>query len=205
MPIVSFLCLQSLIFDEININLYRFLLSFKQVLQRLEELRMGQDTLRGFNTQLQEVDDRYSWINDMIKARQDLVLMYMKLLNLTPKGSTDITECYPSYEEVTSFCEHLIDYLSHGHFDLYPKIIELIENASGRSLSIAHRVLPRIEKTTEFLMRFSDLYAEDLNEKKMQSLKRDLEQVGKCLEQRFKNEDRLIIGLRLVHSIMKSQ
>ena len=44
---------------------------------------MGQDTLRGFNTQLQEVDDRYSWINDMIKARQDLVLMYMKLLNLT--------------------------------------------------------------------------------------------------------------------------
>ena len=54
------------------------------------------------------------------------------------------------------------------------------------------------------LMRFSDLYAEDLNEKKMQSLKRDLEQVGKCLEQRFKNEDRLIIGLRLVHSIMKS-
>ena len=105
---------------------------------------------------------------------------------------------------MTSFCEHLIDYLSHGHFDLYPKIIELIENASGRSLSIAHRVLPRIEKTTEFLMRFSDLYAEDLNEKKMQSLKRDLEQVGKCLEQRFKNEDRLIIGLRLVHSIMKS-
>ena len=165
---------------------------------------MGQDTLRGFNTELQEVDDRYSWINDMIKARQDLVLMYMKLLNLTPKGSTDITECYPSYEEVTSFCEHLIDYLSHGHFDLYPKIIELIENASGRSLSIAHRVLPRIEKTTEFLMRFSDLYAEDLNEKKMQSLKRDLEQVGKCLEQRFRNEDRLIIGLRLVHSIMKS-
>ena len=165
---------------------------------------MGQDTLRGFNTQLQEVDDRYSWINDMIKARQDIVLMYMKLLNLTTKGSTDITECYPSYEEVTSFCEHLIDYLSHGHFDLYPKIIELIENASGRSLSIAHRVLPRIEKTTEFLMRFSDLYAEDLNEKKMQSLKRDLEQVGKCLEQRFKNEDRLIIGLRLVHSIMKS-
>ena len=165
---------------------------------------MGQDTLRGFNTELQEVDDRYSWINDMIKARQDLVLMYMKLLNLTPKGSTDITECYPSYEEVTSFCEHLIDYLSHGHFDLYPKIIELIENASGRSLSIAHRVLPRIEKTTEFLMRFSDLYAEDLNEKKMQSLKHDLEQVGKCLEQRFRNEDRLIIGLRLVHSIMKS-
>ena len=53
-------------------------------------------------------------------------------------------------------------------------------------------------------MRFSDLYAEDLNEKKMQSLKRDLEQVGKCLEQRFRNEDRLIIGLRLVHSIMRS-
>ena len=165
---------------------------------------MLQRQLQGFNTTLQNVDDRYAWINDMIKARQELVLMYMKLLNLNLKDGTSEEECFPSYEEVTNFCEHLIDYLSHGHFDLYPKIIELIENASGRSLSIAHRVLPKIEKTTEYLMRFSDIYAEDLNEGKMKNLKQDLGQIGKCLEQRFKNEDRLIIGLRLVHSIMQS-
>lgn len=166
---------------------------------------MQENKLRGFNTDLQDVDDRYSWINDMIKARQELVLMYMKLLNVSlSRSSNRNDECYPSYEDVTAFCDHLIDYISHGHFDLYPKIIELMENASGRSLSIANKAMPKIENTTEYLMRFNDKYAEDLDEKKMTSLKGDLAEVGKCLELRFRNEDRLIIGLRLLHSIMKS-
>ena len=165
---------------------------------------MPSDNLHGFNTTLQQVDKHNKWINDMIKARQELVLQYMKLLNLpvSAEEKNPAAQNYPSYEDITIFCEHLIDYVSHGHFDLYPKIIELIENASGRSLSIAHRVLPKIEKTTEFLMRFNDRYAEDLNESKLRTLKQDLAAVGTCLEQRFKNEDRLIIGLRLVHSIV---
>ena len=133
---------------------------------------MPSDNLHGFNTTLQQVDERYGWINDMIKARQELVLQYMKLLNLpvSAEEKNPAAQNYPSYEDITIFCEHLIDYVSHGHFDLYPKIIELIENASGRSLSIAHRVLPKIEKTTEFLMRFNDRYAEDLNESKLRTL-----------------------------------
>lgn len=172
---------------------------------------MATDGLRGFNTSLQQVDDKYAWINDMIKSRQELVLKYMKLLQLGPDGSMqrsspsqskELFQCYPSYEDILAFCDHLIDYISHGHFDLYPKIVELIENASGRSLSIARKVMPKIENTTEYLMRFNDRYAEDLNEDKLKTLKQDLAQVGKCLEQRFRNEDRLIIGLRLVHSIV---
>ena len=79
-----------------------------------------------------------------------------------------------------------------------------MENASGRSLSIANRVMPKIEGTTEYLMRFNDKYAEDLNELKMATLKKDLSQVGKCLELRFKSEDRLIIGLRLINTIVSS-
>ncbi len=168
---------------------------------------MPQDNLHGFNTTLQQVDERYAWINDMIKARQELVLQYMKLLNLPlpQQDQSPAAQCYPSYEDITTFCEHLIDYVSHGHFDLYPKIIGLIENASGRSLSIAHRVLPKIESTTEFLMRFNDRYAENMDESKLKTLKQDLSAVGRCLEQRFKNEDRLIIGLRLVHSIVSGK
>lgn len=166
---------------------------------------MAVSELGGFNTKLQNVDAKYSWINDMIKARQDLVLLYMKLLNVSlSRSSNRRDECYPSYEDITTFCDHLIDYISHGHFDLYPKIIEIMENASGKSLSIAHRVMPKIEQTTEYLMRFNDKYAEDMDEKKILSLKTDLSEVGKCLEIRFRNEDRLIIGLRLIHTIMSS-
>ncbi len=158
---------------------------------------------KNFNTTLQKVDDKYSWINDMIKARKELVIQYMKILNASMSRSSNKNEvCYPSYEDVTKFCDHLVDYMSHGHFDLFPKILELIENASGRSLSIANRTLPRIEDTTEYLMKFTDKYAEDLNEAKMATVQKDLSSIGKALEVRFKNEDRLIIALRLVHSIV---
>ena len=158
---------------------------------------------KNFNTTLQKVDDKYNWINDMIKARKELVIQYMKILNVSVSRSSNKNEvCYPSYEDVTKFCDQLVDYMSHGHFDLFPKIRELIENASGRSLSIAHRTLPRIEDTTEYLMKFTDKYAEDLNEAKMATVQKDLASIGKALEVRFKNEDRLIIALRLVHSIV---
>jgi regulator of sigma D len=158
---------------------------------------------KNFNTTLQKVDDKYSWINDMIKARKELVIQYMNILNASMSRSSNKNEaCYPSYEDVTKFCDHLVDYMSHGHFDLFPKILELIENASGRSLSIANRTLPRIEDTTEYLMKFTDKYAEDLNEAKMATVQKDLSSIGKALEVRFKNEDRLIIALRLVHSIV---
>ncbi len=158
---------------------------------------------KNFNTTLQKVDDKYSWINDMIKARKELVIQYMKILNVSVSRSSNKNDvCYPSYEDVTKFCDQLVDYMSHGHFDLFPKILELIENASGRSLSIAHRTLPRIEDTTEYLMKFTDKYAEDLNEAKMSTVQKDLSSIGKALEVRFKNEDRLIIALRLVHSIV---
>ncbi|SFS73825.1 regulator of sigma D [Succinivibrio dextrinosolvens] len=158
---------------------------------------------KNFNTTLQKVDDKYSWINDMIKARKELVIQYMRILNVSVSRSSNKNDvCYPSYEDVTKFCDQLVDYMSHGHFDLFPKILELIENASGRSLSIAHRTLPRIEDTTEYLMKFTDKYAEDLNEAKMATVQKDLSSIGKALEVRFKNEDRLIIALRLVHTIV---
>lgn len=159
-----------------------------------------------FNTKFQDVDAKYSWINEMIKARQELVILYMKILNVSLSRSSNKNDiCYPSYEDVSSFCNHLVDYMSHGHFDLYPKIIELIENASGRSLSIVNKVLPKIEKTTEYLMNFTDKYSDDLDESKMATVQQDLASIGKAMEVRFKNEDRLVIALRLVHSLVSSK
>ncbi|MDD7022565.1 MAG: Rsd/AlgQ family anti-sigma factor [Aeromonadales bacterium] len=153
-------------------------------------------TLKGFNSTFQKVDRRYSWINDMIDLRQKLMARYMRLLEAsaeqcTPEGIRD---------DITKFCDQLIDYVSHGHFDLYPRILELIENASGRSLSIARRALPNIEHTSDFLMSFNDRYCQNITPAKVKTLKRDLGEAGKCLETRFRNEDRLIVGLRLVHA-----
>ncbi len=170
---------------------------------------MNDEGIGGFNTSLQNVEERYSWINDMIAQRKELVLKYMQLIH--PEMNNDHVshddpladgKVEPSFEQITDFCDILVDYISHGHFDLYPKIVELIENASGRSLSIAHRVMPRIDKTTEGLLQFSDRYAEDMDSSKMKTLRDDLAKAGQLLEHRFRNEDRLIIGLRLVNAIV---
>lgn len=159
----------------------------------------------GFNTSLQDVDTQYAWINDMILARHQLLKEYMELVakcSVSEKSGTTSQEVLPKL--VTDFCGKLIDYVSKGHFDLYPKIISLIEKASGRSLSIAQRVLPRIEHTTEYLMDINDRYAENVQNLDLDDLRQDLVTVGSCMEQRFKNEDRLIIGLKLVHTIVST-
>lgn len=158
--------------------------------------------LSGFNATLQQVDQRYAWINEMISSRQELMVLYLKLLG--GEGASETEDLHPSYDDVVSFCDHLIDYVSHGHFDLYPKILELVENASGRSLSIARRAMPLIEQTSDYLMAFNDRYCQDLDEGKMKTLRKDLGEVSKCLETRFRNEDRLIIGLRLVHAAVET-
>ncbi len=157
------------------------------------------DLQHGFNTSLQDVDDKFAWINDMIKSRQELLVLYMKVLSTSVlEGDKSTYNRKLNYNDITDFCDKLVDYLSTGHFDLYPRILHLMEEISGRSLSIARRVLPKIENTTEYLMRFNDVYSQDLNENKLMSIHRDLVEVGKCLEIRFKNEDRLIIGLKLI-------
>lgn len=161
---------------------------------------MSAKTIGGFNTTLQEVEERYAWINEMIKSRQELVLKYMNLLRAPEHADlTDTEHDRPKPEAITAFCDHLIDYVSHGHFDLYPKIVELLEKSSSRSLSIAHRVMPKIEATTEFFLRFNDRYADDMDERKYEFLMGDLAKVGEKLELRFKSEDRLIIGLRVLN------
>ena len=51
---------------------------------------------KSFNTELQNVDAKYSWINDMIRARQELVLKYMGILSVSlsrssPSSLTNLT------------------------------------------------------------------------------------------------------------------
>lgn len=177
-------------------------------------------SIGGFNTTLQSVDDRYFWINDMIRQRQQLVLIYMQLINNELQAGNDDSDPLGYAQEMdeledstykpalvkqlSQFCVSLTDYISHGHFDLYPKLVELIENASGRSLSIAQKAMPRINETTEPLLNFCDQYAEVENVKSFKNLRNDLAAIGEEMEIRFRMEDRLIIALRLVHTIVSS-
>ena len=178
---------------------------------------MDQKQLSGFNTVMQKVAPHYEWINEMIGYRQELMDLYeqvctklcMKKLGIQKINAKDSNSAQSSQDSndltlLSDFCDHLIDYVSHGHFDLYPKILELVENASGRSLSIARRAMPAIEHTSDYLLRFNDIYSQDVDEEILKDLPQDLIKIKSCLQSRFRNEDRLIIGLRLVHAAVET-
>lgn len=159
---------------------------------------MTKSGLCGFNLSLQKVDDRYTWINKMIDLRFSIGELFEKLsehkMQKDPKN------------DLNKLCDTLLDYVSKGHFEIYPKILELVENASGRSFSIARRAMPLIEQTSDYLMRFNDYYNVGSDElaRIIPNLPKDLKELKKCLESRFRNEDRLIVGLRLVHAAVET-
>ena len=109
------------------------------------------------------VAGKHPWIDKMLDHRESLIKKYMTLIDLRVRG---VEDCPPSYTKVE-------DYLSSGHFDIYPRIVTVMENATGRRLAIAQRIIPRIRHNTDLILSFDDKYGEELNEAKMKDLRED--------------------------------
>lgn len=155
--------------------------------------------LTTLNRTKQVAKGNLKWIDEMIHIRETLIVVYFKLLAIQtdPNKSVDSLG-HPEKSELCNFCNILIDYLSKGHFEVYPKILTIMENVSNRRLTIARRLIPRIEKTTEPLVVFSDRYAEIKGNLNIAKLRKDLGNVGQLLEVRFKHEDRMVIALQIL-------
>ena len=75
---------------------------------------MTKSGLCGFNLSLQKVDDRYTWINKMIDLRFSIGELFDKLSE--HKIQKDLKS------DLKKLCDALLDYVSKGHFEMYPKI-----------------------------------------------------------------------------------
>jgi len=140
---------------------------------------------------------KHKAVDDWLQARQTLLVQYMRLAGLEPVRRHHL----PSPEEVSDFCQLLMDYVSAGHFEIYDLVVVAFEQASGRSLSLAKRLIPRIEANTEALLKFNDRYAEASDEALI-ALDEDLNAMGPLLEERFRLEDRLVTALRLLDMLL---
>lgn len=167
--------------------------------------------LTGFNSTLQNVDQSYEWINDMIRYRQQIMLLFMQLVNremhFNPLGElygpdsigADDAVYNPAFFKLLrEFCDSIVDYLSCGHFQIYPKIFAIQEQASSRSASISRRAYAHVCATTDKLMAFDHDFSEGFSEDRADEFRKALSEVGASLEYRFRMEDRMIVGLRLV-------
>ncbi|GEK73331.1 MULTISPECIES: sigma D regulator [Halomonas] len=115
--------------------------------------------------------------------------------------------CDADLEEITkpridAFSELLMDYISAGHFEIYPQLkAEAEAFEDGGALELADRLLERLEMSTELVLAFDEDYATPVRcQHYLTRLPAWLDRLSKGLGERFSLEDRLIARLHAAHA-----
>lgn len=136
-------------------------------------------------------------IDNWLTERQEVLVMYCQLAGLPPFDQTD--RALPKKEEIKSFCQILMDYLSAGHFEVFDQVVAQCKINGPKSLALAEKVYPRIAKSTDVALNFNDKYAEASDNSAFENFDHSLSALGQFLEERFELEDQLIEALYTKH------
>ena len=99
-----------------------------------------------------------------------------------------------------SFCQLLVDYVSVGHFEVYEQLVAEAAEYDDGGIELAKKVIPLIQVSTEVALNFNDRF-DDIHkvDDGIEGLIKELEELGKTLEDRFALEDNLIESLHKAH------
>ena len=139
-----------------------------------------------------------SAIDNWLTERQDVLVGYCQLAGLPPFDQTD--KALPNRNEIQSFCQLLMDYMSAGHFEVFDQVVAQCKKNGPNSLALAQRIYPNIAKTTDFGLTFNDKYADISSDEILDGFDQSLSALGQFLEDRFELEDQLIEALYTNHS-----
>lgn len=129
-------------------------------------------------------------IDHWLDTRQILLVEYCKLAALQPNKKA-VNEL-PTPEELQTFCQHLVDYISEGHFKIYEMVMDRWKSTGFSPTDEINQTYGKIVLTTDPLLNFTDKYAEVDPEETLESFDSDLSLMGEILETRFAVEDQLI-------------
>lgn len=145
---------------------------------------------------LKQTQDQWGGSSDVIDhwldTRQSLIVEYCKLANLQTAPNSNKLATLPSPDELQHFCQHLVDYISAGHFKIYDMVMDKWRSTGFKATEEIDQAYAKIVLTTEPLLSFTDNYAETNQETNLDSLEDDLSRLGEILEIRFAQEDNLI-------------
>ena len=122
-------------------------------------------------------------VDNWLLARQRLLVSYCALAGLNTHNSS-----LPEANDISEFCENLMDYLSTGHFEVFDMLVDNDEN--GQALK--HRLYPKLTQTTDAALEFNDKFAEAVTIEQAEHFDSALANLGETLEERFGFEDELI-------------
>jgi regulator of sigma D len=128
-------------------------------------------------------------IEDMLQERQQMLVLLWELAKLDLH-----TVDQPVLEMLDEFEDLLVDYIAAGHFGLYQRIAEGNERRQP-VLDVAREIYPRIQRSTDIAVEFSERYDEPDAERIQGHLASDLSRLGEELTTRIELEDQLILAM----------
>ena len=137
-------------------------------------------------------------IKQLIEERNSMLSQYYNLAKHTENPGDDLSSIIELLEE---FCQELVDYMAIGHFEIYRRIEEGNERRDEIT-SLAKKIMPRINNTTQIAIAFNDLYEDtsNIDETAVSQLPNYLAKLGEELATRIELEDQFINTLLSISS-----
>ncbi len=131
-------------------------------------------------------------IDHWLDTRQILIVEYCRLAALKPSATAKSVEKLPSPDELQVFCQHMVDYISEGHFKIYEMVMDKWKSTGFSPTDDINQTYGKIVLTTDPLLNFTDKYASVSVDDPLEGFDSDLSFIGEIVETRFEVEDQLI-------------
>lgn len=136
-------------------------------------------------------------IDRWLEQRRSLLISFIEL-----KEACDSELEAVGKERIDIFSQLLMDYISAGHFEIYPQLAEEAKAFGDESaLLIASQLLERLEMSTEMVLEFDQDYVSPVScQQNLVRLPAWIDRLAKGLTERFALEDQLIARLHAANS-----
>lgn len=139
----------------------------------------------------------HTLIDRWLDQRRHLLVSFIEL-----KEACDAELEAVSKQPIDTFSELLMDYISAGHFEIYPQLAEEAQAFDDEAaLRIAEKLLERLDMSTEMVLAFDSDFGSTLScEQNIARLPAWIDRLARGLTERFALEDQLIARLHAAHS-----
>lgn len=123
-------------------------------------------------------------IQKWLAQRQEMIVILHQLCSHRPFNDINHSTVLETLQE---FCQLLVDYVSTGHFEIFERILHIVE--LSENASFPQQLMQSLQENTVATLEFNDKYQSlrDINH-----LEIDLSLLAERLAERLESEDRLI-------------
>ena len=145
--------------------------------------------LKNYKNALERWGGAHTAIDHWLEQRKALLVSFIELQDACDDDLTEVSKAC-----IDRFSEHLMDYISTGHFKVYPKFAQEAKAFNDApAVGLAGKLLARLDMSTELTLAFDEDFSTPVRcEQNMARLPAWLDRLAKGLSERFALEDQLI-------------